>query len=192
MKKNLLALIAATVLAAPAFATVIDFEKTGTRYDVNDLRYDVDGFRFNETMDNIDVSQDGPWAGNGPAHSGYFAALNNHGGYGEITRADSGTFTFSSLWIKNWFNVGEIGGTIFGLRDGKVVASLATSAASGGWREIVGNFTGIDTLRIGIDSFYLIDDIGVTKTADVPEPASLALLGLGAAGLLAARRKRRQ
>jgi len=192
MKTKLLALIAAAVLATPAFATVIDFESTGARYDYNKLNYAIDGFLFNETMDSFDVSPDGPYAAYGPAHSGYFAALNNFGGYGEITRADGGTFTFDSLWIKNWFNTGEVGGTIFGLRNGDVVASLAVSSPSGSWREIVGNFTGIDTLRIGIDSFYLIDDIGLTKTTDVPEPASLALLGLGAAGLLAARRKRRQ
>lgn len=97
MKKTLLALAAATVLATPAFATVIDFEKTGTRYDYNDLHDAIDGFGFNYTMDKIDVSADGPYAANGPAHSGDFAALNNYGGYGEITRADGGTFTFSSL-----------------------------------------------------------------------------------------------
>lgn len=192
--KNVFSLIAlvASLVAAPAFATVIDFEASGTPGEYNSLDYEIDGFVFNPTLDNIDLTV-GWWANTGPAHSGAFAALNNYGGFGEITRANGGTFSFQSLWAKNWFNGSDRSGQVIGLLGGTEVGSV-TATTNGSWTQITGNFAQIDTLRIQLDDIFVIDDIVLDAPgapADVPEPGSLALLGLGLAGFAARARKAR-
>jgi hypothetical protein len=190
MKNSLVVIgLMAALIAAPASATVIDFESTGTPGDYNGLEYTIDGFRFNWTLDNIDISASG-WAGTGPAHSGAFAALNNYGGAGEIAREDGGTFSFQSLWVHNWFNGGDRNGAVVGLLNGAVVGTVS-GTSNGTWNQVTANFAAIDTLRIDFGNHFLIDDIVLDAANDVPEPGSLALLGLGLAGLAAHTRKAR-
>ncbi len=192
---NFKKLIAATFMALASIsaqATLIDFESTGTPGNVNELDYSIDGFLFNFTMNNVDISAGTPWQGNGPAYSGRFAALNDYGGTGEITKIGGGAFSFESLWLKSWYG-SEISGTISGWSNGAQVGSV--SGAWNSWTKFTGNFANIDTLRISTDGIFLVDDISLNSASvsPVPEPETYAMLlaGLGLMGGMARRRKQK-
>lgn len=183
--------VLAGLTGAPAFAgTIIDFEASGTPNNYNNLDYAIDGFRFNQTMDNVDIGSSSPWSWSGPAHSGNFAALNNYYGVGELFREDGGTFSFNGLWIKSWWDQ-NLSGTLTGVLNGQTVGTLAVSS-TGQWSQVTGNFANIDTLRIDLDNgVFLVDDIALNQSNDLPEPGALALLGLGMAGMGVAARRRK-
>lgn len=191
--KNLIAATALTMASISAQATLIDFESTGTRGNVNALDYAIDGFVFNNTLDNIDISASSSWQGTGPAYSGSFAALNNYGGTGEITKAGGGTFSFESLWLKSWYN-SESTGTISGWLNGVQVGSVS-SVRNANWTQLTGNFANIDSLKINFGNFFLLDNISLNSAnvSPVPEPETYAMLlvGLGLMGGIARRRKQK-
>lgn len=189
--KKFIAATAMVLASISAQATLIDFESTGTPGNYNALNYEIDGFVFNNTLDNIDISAGAPWAGHGPAYSGSFAALNNYGGAGEITKAGGGTFSFESLWLKSWYNnvaTGTISGWLNGAQVGSVSGVRNTS-----WTQFTGNFASIDKLRIDFGNYFLMDDISLNSAnvSPVPEPETYAMLlvGLGLMGGMARRRK---
>lgn len=188
-----LALAAAASLGA--HATVIDFESTGTPGSYNALNYAIGGFVFNPTLDNIDVGA--IWSSAAPAHSGSFAALNNYGGNGEITAVGGGTFSFQSLWLKDFFGSGSRAITLNGWLNGAQVGTVGSTIGSS-WTEVTGNFASIDKLVIQGGNYFLVDDIqlnggsgSIAPLSAVPEAdtSAVMLLGLGMLGALARRRK---
>lgn len=82
--------------------------------------------------------------------------------------------------VGNYSDVGALSGN---------TQSISSSIYSSSW--LISAYTG-STWSTGNDAFKLLSVAGTvlsTPPTGVPEPGSLALLGLGAAGLLAARRK---
>lgn len=180
------ALVAALGMAAPAGATTLTFDDIGIVGQTTLTGFVEKGFKFSSNMDVIDVSSTGgTWSyGVNGGHSGKFAALNDYYGDMVMTVLGGGLFSVQDLWINGWQG-GSTTSTISGWLNGVQVSSVSVSYSSP-WKDVVLNFAGIDSLRIS-GGVFLVDDI--TVNGNVPEPGSVALLGLGLMGLYASRRK---
>jgi hypothetical protein len=184
--------LASMLLAAGcASATTIDFEQAnGTPGGVaGGVAINTQGFTFTDATSIIDIAAGSVYSGNGPAHSGSYAALAEMGPVITMTATNAGVFSLQGLWIHGFEGYGTAGsltGYLNGIATGSVLFSITDS-----WQNVAANFAQVDRIIINADDAYMVDDIDATITAsDVPEPASIALFGLGLAGLAYAMRRK--
>ena len=189
MKRVLLAalLAFAQFTGFTANATVLTFEDVpGVSPNGVGLMPSVhNGYTFNSTAFWIDTVGS---AYNYGAHSGEITVLNNFTGAVIISAEDGSDFTFDGVWAETWARQAERMGTIRGFNNGVEVWTVHTTLTSN-FQFYAGVAGDIDQLHLDLGNFFLFDDLALNPAAAIPEPGSLALLGLGLAGFAAARRR---
>lgn len=187
----LFALLVGFVTTA-ASATTIDFESTGTPGNWNQLDYAIDGYVFNQTMDNIDTWY---WGVQGTGNPGRYAGLNNFGGIGELSRQDGGTFSLAQISFKNWYSgYGPETFVLTGYLNGAVVHTASAASDDTAWQTLSAWFQNVDKVTFelqGNSQFFLVDNIQVSTSA-VPEPSAFAFLLAGLAAISVAMHKKRK
>lgn len=190
MKRKLLSL-AIAVLTTSAQATTLDFDDIGVQNSVfpnyTQAGFVERGFQFSTNADVVDLVGS-TWSYG--AHSGDFGALNDYFGDITMTKFGGGLFSSENAYLKGWANSGGAASSITGYL-GSTVIGQVNFAMGDDWQNIVTNFSGIDRLVMSSDYVFLVDDMAVDSRSSVPEPASLALFGLGLAGLSLVRRRHR-
>lgn len=195
--KNILASLCLLTLSSTASAGLITFDDVpgGSRQnDYADIGQYA-GYNFSTNLDWLDVV--GSYWNYGTV-SGEFGMLNNNTGVGAITAIDGSDFYFGGIWAKKWDTGIDSGGndslfgTMRGMNDGQVVWQVSTGL-NGSYKNFAAQNIAIDALQLGFGDYFLVDNLTLssqpTPSTDVPEPSSLAILGLGLLGLVRFRKK---
>jgi len=191
--KNIFASLCLLALSSTASAGLITFDDIGNQNQANFLGQHA-GYNFSSPLAVIDLVGTGSW--NMGTVSGDFGVLSNgYCNFCSITAIDSSDFYFGGVWAKRWATATDSGGndslfgSMRGMNDGQVVWQVSTGL-NGSYKHFAAQNIAIDSLQLNFGHFFLIDDLTLSSTStDVPEPSSLAILGLGLLGLVRFRKK---
>jgi hypothetical protein len=190
-----------TLLGMQANATTIGFE--GVVTDSSTLvpvtPYTESGFIFTNLQNNFGT--DGIFGSDIANSNGtaifVFCSYNTGCGtnvFVSLAAADAAPFSLSSISAANWQGEAATGSIdlVGHLVGGGTVTASVTAAAGWGTYAIAG-FNNLSSVDFYGRTVYAVamDNLEVNASADVPEPASIALLGLGLAGVAAARRRKK-
>lgn len=202
-KALIVSLCAAAAMTPAAQASVIDFNNTsGGSYNYISPTYSSGGltFTFNSYAYLIGTDYSGTDQNSGFAINGtdYLMSYQNI----TITKTGGGTFSLNSLDMAPWEDYSYIDQAVLtGARSGSgsVSKTVTFASATQNSDNVSGNdftnyllsgFDNLTSVTISHASGYLaIDNVKFNETSAVPEPSSIALLGLAFAGFAAVRRR---
>ncbi len=195
--KGFLASICLLTLSTTASATLITFDNIAGGSNQNSwASVGVHtGYNFSTNLHWIDVVNS-YW--NYGAVSGDFALLNNYSGVGIITASNNADFYFGGIWAKSWGTAANSGGPDYlsgflrGMKNNQVVWQV-TTGLNGSYKFFGAQNFAIDQLQLGFGNHFIADNLTLTRelapSVNVPEPSSVAILGLGLLALLRLRKK---